>query len=534
MIYKVTNEKELFENPEYHIVSVEESLNLIKNEKVLQLDTETTGLDPHICKCLSLQLGTIDKRIQLVIDATTVDITLYKNKIENVLIIGQNLKFDIKIMFKYGIIIRNCYDTMIVEQLLYLGFPSFMVGANEDIIMSYCETVENCDNWEDMNSKQKSAYLEYYNPIVSDFIKNHSGVSLKALCHRYLNIEMSKEVRGQIIWRGLDTEVIKYAALDVTYIYDIMCKQINLLNQKGLIKAAKIECDFIPSCAYYEWCGIHMNVPLWQEKMRKDEEKMNMALQKLNEFVVNFGNPKFYTINTEGNLWTGFDTTPKCNINWNSPKQVIPFLTLLGFNCKGIDKKTKEEKDSLDAIVLKKQKDVNPEFYEIYLAYSEAKKVCSTYSQNYLNAINPITNRIHTVFRQLGTDTGRLACGAQQQNNDLAKLKGLPIGKQKDTNKKCAYPQVQNLPADEITRASFCAEKGNTWISCDYKGEESVLMADLSQDEAMLNVFLKGEDMHSTVAYLVFPNDIPRDTPIKEIKSKYKHLRQLAKNPEFN
>ena len=53
MIYKVTNEKELFENPEYHIVSVEESLNLIKNEKVLQLDTETTGLDPHICKCLS-------------------------------------------------------------------------------------------------------------------------------------------------------------------------------------------------------------------------------------------------------------------------------------------------------------------------------------------------------------------------------------------------------------------------------------------------------------------------------------------------
>ena len=58
-------------------------------------------------------------------------------------------------------------------------------------------------------------------------------------------------------------------------------------------------------------------------------------------------------------------------------------------------------------------------------------------------------------------------------------------------------------------------------------------MADFSQDTAMMDVFLKGEDMHSTVAYMIFPKEIPRDTKIKDIKKLYKHLRQIAKGPEF-
>lgn len=49
----------------------------------------------------------------------------------------------------------------------------------------------------------------------------------------------------------------------------------------------------------------------------------------------------------------------------------------------------------------------------------------------------------------------------------------------------------------------------------------------------MLDVFRHGEDMHSTVAYMIFPEEIPRDTPIKDIKKNFKHLRQIAKGPEF-
>lgn len=536
MIYLVTKKQELFPNEKYSIISVEKSLELLENftKHIVQFDTETMGLDPHIDACLTFQFGNIEETIQIVVDTTTVNPYYYKHIFDTYFIIGQNLLFDSKVCFKYDLIIRRCWDCMVVEQLLYLGFPHFMVGASPEIIMQYSEVVSSCKNWEDMNAKQRKTYLEDTVPMVYDFIQNYSGVGLKALCKRYLNEDMSKEIRGQIIYRGLDTEVIEYAAGDVKPLYRIMQKQLEILKNLNMVQAAKVECEFVPVCAYYEWCGVHMNVNLWQEKMNKDREKRDNALNALNDFVVAFGNTKFIENDTQLDLFNPEPPKPKSNINWNSPKQVIPFLTLLGFNCKGIDKKTKEEKDSLDASVLAPQRHKNPEFYDIYLAYSEAQKVCSTYGQNYLNAINPKTNRVHTTFRQLGTDTGRLACGSQTQNVSLAKLKGLPQTKQeKNPEKKCAYPQLQNLPADEITRASFCAEEGNAWISVDYCGQESVLMADFSQDQAMLDVFLKGEDMHSTVAYMIYPDEISRDTSIKDIKKLYKHLRQEAKGPEF-
>lgn len=533
MIYLVTLSQQLFGSSVYKIISIEESLCIMKDWKMIQFDTETTGLDPHIDTSLMWQFGNIEGTVQIVVDCSTVSPKSYKEKLESSFIIGTNLGFDCKFAFKEGIILRKVYDCMIVEQLLYLGFPNFMVGASQDTIDSYCQAVEDCPNWDTMNSKQKSSYVNQIVPEVAEFITYHSGVGLKALCYRYLNEDMDKSVRGEIIWRGIDDTTVLYGAGDVKPLYRIMQAQLKILRQRDSVRAAKVDCDFVPVKAYYEWCGVHMNVPLWQKKMQQDEEKMNTALKRLNEFVINFGDARFFKVNLQGDLWEGFDTTPVCTINWNSAKQVIPFLTALGFNCKGIDKKTKEEKDSIDASVLKPQKDVNPDFYEVYLAYTEAHKVCTTYGQNYLNAINPKTNRVHTQFRSLGTDTGRLACGSQQQNTSLAKLKGLPLKAPKDPKLKCAYPQLQNLPADEITRACFCAEDGNTWISRDYKGQESVLMADFSQDKAMLDVFQKGEDMHSTVAYMIFPNDIPRDTPIKEIKSKFKHLRQIAKGPEF-
>ena len=230
---------------------------------------------------------------------------------------------------------------MVAEQLLYLGFPHFMIGASQDIIMEYSETVEACNDWEEMNSKQRAYYLSVHAPEVYEFIQNDSGVGLKALCKRYLNEYMSKEVRGQIIYKGLVTEVIEYAAGDVRPLYRIMQKQLAIFRQLNMVQAVRVECEFVPVCAYYEWCGVHMDIPLWQEKMKKDREKRDTALEALNDFVVAFGNSKFIENDAQLDLFNPEPPKPKSNINWNSSKQVIPFLTLLGFNCRGIDKKTK-------------------------------------------------------------------------------------------------------------------------------------------------------------------------------------------------
>lgn len=59
------------------------------------------------------------------------------------------------------------------------------------------------------------------------------------------------------------------------------------------------------------------------------------------------------------------------------------------------------------------------------------------------------------------------------------------------------------------------------------------LLASLSGDKGMLEVFEKGYDMHSYVAYLIYPDKIPRDVDIKRIKELFPHERQSAKGPEF-
>lgn len=90
-----------------------------------------------------------------------------------------------------------------------------------------------------------------------------------------------------------------------------------------------------------------------------------------------------------------------------------------------------------------------------------------------------------------------------------------------------------NLPKDAFTRSCFVAESGNKWLSCDYKGQESFLMASVANDKAMLDELVNGSgDLHSLTAKMVF-TEIPRDMPLKEIKKNYHDLRNKAKGYEF-
>ena len=482
MIYLVSGQQELFDNPVYGRMSVEESIKEISSWRIIQLDTETTGRDARLCDFLCVQFGNdkADKRI--VVDTTTVDVRKYKDLLESKMCILQNAKFDLQFFFNYGIIIRKVYDTMIVEQLLHLGWPAGKI--------SY---------------------------------------ALNEIAWRRLQINIDKTVRGEIIWRGLDTSVIQYAAGDVTHLEKIMHSQVEDLKNQGLMKAAQIECEFIPAISYLEWCGIHLDEEKWKAKMASDQENLKKAEDALNEFVTSNPNYKeFYYIDLQGDLFTGWDDKPKCCIQWSSSQQVTKFAKFLGFDTRVQDKKTGEDKDSVMEKHLKMQKGINDEFLKLYFDYQGYFKVVSSFGQGHLNAINPKTHRIHTVYKQLGAASGRMSCGSQQPNIELAQLnKVLP--------KDCTYPNMQQLPADEATRGSFTAPKGYEWCSCDYSALESRLGADIYNEKAMLDEFLHGSgDMHSLCAYMVYKDEIPRDTPIKDIKKKYAHLRKAVKPIEFS
>ena len=481
MIYLVTAQQQLFDRDDFKIISVEESLDMMKDWKVVQLDSETDGRDAHLCKLLCVQLGNDKQDARIVIDTSTVDIKKYKTILESKLCIGHNLKFDLQFLYNYGIIPRKVYDTMVTEQLIYLGWPSGQI--------SY---------------------------------------SLKEVAWRRLHTNIDKTVRGEIIWRGLDADVVNYAAGDVTYLERIMHSQVEDLKKQDLMKAARIECDFVPVIAYLEWCGIHLDQSKWKDKMIDDLKALDEAKRNLDTFAVSTPALKeFAYINTQGDLWEGFDLTPKCKVNWSSSRQVVEVAKLLGFDVAVKDKKTGEDKESVLEKHLSAQKGINDEFLKLYFSYQEHFKVVSSFGQGHLNAINPKTDRIHTNYKQLGAASGRMSCGSQQPNTDLAKYK-------KISPKECTYPNIQQLPADDATRGSFTAPRGYEWCSCDFSALESRLGADIYNEPHMIEEFLHGSgDIHSLMALTFFEDQMEPGTTTKDVKTKYPKLRKEAKSPEF-
>ena len=99
MIYLISKQTSLF-SKRYNIITVEESFNIINNlGNIRGLDTETTGLNPHQKEILTVQIG--NKENQVVIDCTTIDISLYKDILEDksIVYILANAKFDIQFFF---------------------------------------------------------------------------------------------------------------------------------------------------------------------------------------------------------------------------------------------------------------------------------------------------------------------------------------------------------------------------------------------------------------------------------------------------
>lgn len=469
MRYLVTKEQRLFESNEYKTVSVKEALEILNaQESYLGVDTETEGFDVYTKNLLLLQIGNAD--VQVAVDCTTTDSKEFKSLLErdDMTFLFHNAKFDLKFLYKQGIVPKNVYDSFLVEKLLWIGYPSGM------------------------------------HPL-----------SLQALCDQYLGVHLDKSVRGEI-FRGLTERVVVYGCRDVEFLVPLMKKQLEEVGKQNLRGAVTLENEFVRVLSYVEYCGIKLDTEKWKQKMDDDLKALTAAKTSLDSWVeTHFADdPRFCKKNLQGDLFTGFDTAPRCTVNWKSPIQVASILSLLGFDLKIRDKTTGEIKNSIEAKIIERQK-TKSEISGPYLVYATQKKVVDTYGQSWIDQINPVTGRIHTQFQQLGADTGRLSSGGKDKQNHLE------------------YVNFQNLPSDERTRSCFIAEPGNKMICCDYSGQESMILANFSQDPTMLHELSKPDgDMHSVVAKLVFAKEIG-DTPTNQVKAKFKRLRQEAKGYEF-
>ena len=451
---------------------VEECLSALSSLDNISLDTETTGLNPHQDKILSLQLG--NGTDQYVIDCKTVDILQFKPLLENKdkLLIIQNAKFDLQFLFKHKIVPYRVWDTFVIEKLMHLGL-----------------------------------------------LQKDYSAALASMCLSYLGIKMDKSIRGQINYKGLSDDVIEYGAKDVQYLERIMELQKFKLKQLGLSKAADYENKFVIPLAYMEYCGIHLDEQRWKEKMLEDERKRDDALAKCNFWITDHfkegdcitydkvsknGVHKYIklpliNINREGNLWTSYDLTPQVSLNWNSPEQMLALFRKCGVDVEDVDSKTLAKHSHECSLI------------QLYSVYKEASKVTSTYGDNFLQQIEKSTGRLHTNYFQFGTRTGRISSGSDES---------------KSVN-------LLNLPRDARTRACFTAEPGNRFISIDYSGQESFIMADITGDKAMLDELNHGEgDMHTLAAKMLY-DQIPKDMSASDVKKQFHEERQRAKSLEF-
>jgi DNA polymerase-1 len=174
--------------------------------------------------------------------------------------------------------------------------------------------------------------------------------------------------------------------------------------------------------------------------------------------------------------------------NISSPKQLgeilFDVLKLAPKNAKktaGGARSTKESE-------LEKMRGMHP-IVTLVFEYRELTKLLSTY----IDAIPPLlddNDRLHAKFIQTGTTTGRMA--SQEPN-----LQNIPI----------------KTDLGRAIRGAFVSEKGFKLCALDYSQIELRIAAFLSDDKKLIDIFKKGEDVHTSVASFVFKVAKDKVTP---------------------
>ena len=183
------------------------------------------------------------------------------------------------------------------------------------------------------------------------------------------------------------------------------------------------------------------------------------------------------------------------SFNIASPKQVG---TILFDELRIIEKpkKTKTGQYVTSEDVLQQLKNKHEIVADI-LEYRGITKLLGTYIDTLPHLINPRTGHIHTSFNQTVTATGRLSS---------------------------SDPNLQNIPirgedGKEIRKA-FVPEPGCLFFSADYSQIELRVMAHLSNDKNMIEVFQEGKDLHAATAANIYKKPINEVTRDERTKSK--------------
>ncbi|MBX2816960.1 MAG: DNA polymerase I [Saprospiraceae bacterium] len=310
--------------------------------------------------------------------------------------------------------------------------------------------------------------------------------SLDYLAETFLNYEpmpievlIGKKGIKQLSMRDIDNErLTEYAGedADITLqLENVLFEQLQQENLRELYD--KIEAPLIEVLGDIEHSGVNLDVPF-----------LNAYSQELQEEI----------LGQESKI---YKAAGGHRFNIGSPKQVGEIL----FDRLKIPYRWRRTKSGQYSTDEDKMSELarDHEIVANIMRHRMLSKLRSTYVDALPLMVNPRSGRIHSSFNQALAATGRLS-----SNN----------------------PNLQNIPIKtpegrKIREAFIPRDDKHTFLSADYSQIELRLIAEISKDEAMLEAFQKGQDIHTATAARVY------DTPYEDVTA---DQRRNAKTVNFS
>ena len=254
----------------------------LESAKILAVDTETTGLDPHLSRIRLIQIA-VEGLPVFVIDCFSFlpqGIEMIRGILENQSVkIFQNAKFDLQFFIALGIHPSPIFDTMLAGQLLRgSGGPQ--------------------------------------------------RVNLAALTRHYLHEDISKEEQKSN-WSGVLTESqLMYAALDACLLPRLREIMVKDLYDNALSKVARIEFACVRAISEMEYTGISLDFDRWKRLITQTEKEKEETLEILYQYA---GKPV-----EQLDLW---GASVPLNQNFESNQYILHLLQSNGIKTDGTSKR---------------------------------------------------------------------------------------------------------------------------------------------------------------------------------------------------
>jgi DNA polymerase I len=237
----------------------------------------------------------------------------------------------------------------------------------------------------------------------------------------------------------------------------------------GLLR--DIELPLVNVLVNMEWAGITIDVP-WFHSLKARFESARREIEQ--------------QIHAEAG--------EEFNINSNPQLRTILFEKL------GLPVKKKTATGpSTDASVLQELAEEGHTLPTLLMEYRELAKLENTYLDTLPGLVNPRTGRLHTSFNQTVASTGRLSS---------------------------SDPNLQNIPIrrelGKDIRRGFIPREGWRMLAADYSQIELRLLAHLSHDEAFVEAFRAGGDIHRQTASIIF--GVPLEAVTGEMRARAKTI----------